>query len=132
MEPGTLIFTDIGGRVLNNVLDLNWLHVLIALDGTHYEATWPVVKRSCCYKWRRRVIVPPPWPLDEAAMKKFADSQLGRKYSFRGYFVPRLYGKTKGIYCSQFACYTLIAGGAPIRKIDGYSPDTLLRAVRRK
>lgn len=130
-KPGTLIFTDIGGQVLNKALDLKWLHVLVWLDDVYYEATWPRVKRSTEYRWRRRLIVEPPFGLDVEAMKKYADSQLGRQYSFRGYFVPHLYGKTRGIYCSQYASYVLIAGGAPIKKRDGYSPDTLLRAIQR-
>lgn len=129
MRDGTLIFTDQGGPILNRALHLRWTHVLVWLDGIYYEATWPRVKRSTNYRSVKYCIVEPPFKLDVAAMKKYADSQLGRRYSARGFFLPARYGKTSGIYCSQYACYVLIAGGAPLQKINGYSPDLLLRAI---
>ena len=127
-----VVFTDIGGDVINRVLDEHWLHVLVELSpGLYYEATWPRVKKGPTYRARREFRVSVPIP-DEGyhRMIKYAESMLGTRYSFFGYFFPRWYNKHKGIYCSQYACKVLRAGGVPIPIGAGYSPDKLLKALR--
>lgn len=123
IEPGTLAFTDVMGPLVNVATGLKWTHVLIYLD-PWYEATVPKVKRSEGFQGRY-VYVAPPDGLDVDAMRKYADSQLGRPYGLRGYLNPKLYGKTRGVYCSEFACYVLRAGGLQIPKRAGYTPDRL-------
>jgi len=132
MKEIRVIFTDIGGRVLNRVLGENWLHVLVELKpGVFYEATWPVVKKGPTYRARRKHIVTllvaeTQW----RGMMHYAESQMGRRYMCRGYFFPKWFGKTRGIYCSQYACNVLRAGGVPIPVGAGYSPDKLLKALK--
>ena len=130
-----LIFTDQGGDRINNWLGLNWSHVLIHLNETIYEATWPRVKcgdaEGYKYKHTRKLILElnyEPWRVKK--MVEFAESQVGRNYSFLGYFFPRFYNKTRGVYCSQYVCQVLRAGGVAIPIGSGHSPDKLLKAMK--
>ena len=125
-----VVFTDQGGPFINNTLDLTWTHALILLDGLYYEATWPRVKKSpqfkCVQSYTYGVGVPDRCYDD---MLKYAESKLGTRYNFWGYFFPRWYGKTRGVYCSQFVCDVLRAGWIPLPKGAGWSPDKLLKAL---
>jgi hypothetical protein len=129
----TVVFTDEGGPVINKTLGLTFTHALIRFgdDKNYYEATWPVVCKSANYKYTARFLYVFDAPYDDVLnMQRYADSQLGRRYSFWGYFFPSLYGKTRGIYCSQYVCDVLRAGNIPIPKGAGWSPDKLLKALR--
>jgi hypothetical protein len=132
MKNINVVFTDIGGDVINRVLGEKWLHVLVELEpGLFYEATWPRVKKGPTYRARKELKL--PYRMTDKAharMVEFAESKLGLRYSFFGYFFPQFYNKTKGIYCSQFACMVLREGGFPIPIGVGYSPDKLLKALR--
>jgi hypothetical protein len=130
-----LIFTDQGGDRINNWLDLNWSHVLIQLDNTIYEATWPHVKcgPAATYKYKHThelilVFNYMPWRIKK--MVEFAESKIGTRYNFWGYFFPRWYNKTRGVYCSQYVCQILRAGEINIPIGSGYSPDKLLKAMK--
>lgn len=129
MVPGTLVFTDIKGRTVNNITNLIWTHVLIHLDGFLYEATWPEVKKSCEFPPAMNLMsLPPAVPytaLQLRGMLNFAEKSLGRRYMLRGYVFPRWYGNVRGIYCSEFACRVLRAGGVDIPLAAGYTPDLL-------
>jgi hypothetical protein len=130
-----LIFTDQGGDRINNWLGLNWSHVLIQLNGTIYEATWPRVKTGPAigykYNHTRQYILELNYPhWRTKAMIEFAESKIGTRYNFWGYFFPYFYNKTKGIYCSQYACQILRAGGINIPIGAGYTPDKLLKAMK--
>lgn len=131
MKDGTITFTDQWGPVINRVLDLKWTHVLIWLNGVYYEATFPRVCKSKAWKGHTCLCVDPLPGLDLDAMLDYANSQLGRIYQFRGFFNPKTYGKTRGIYCSQYVEYILRAGGADIPHMAGYSPDRLLKEIRK-
>lgn len=128
----TVVFTDQGGPVVNKVLGLTYTHALVTFDGVnYYEATWPRVTISTKYKRVsecRFSFHAPTYSVIK--MKEYAESQLGRKYSFWGYFFPSLYSKTRGIYCSQYVCDVLRAGDVPIPKGAGWSPDKLLKALK--
>lgn len=129
LTDGTLIFTDVATEFLNTVLDERWLHVLIFLRGSYYEATWPRVRKIDRYHYRRRLIVRGTYTEAQVdKMVEFAESKLGLRYNFWGYFFPRWYNKTHGVYCSQYACQVLRAGDVPIPIGAGYSPDKLLKA----
>lgn len=131
MQDGTLIYTNFVGPCLRRTVDLEWTHVLIGLRGFIYEAAPPRVKRS--HNLPRRVLLQPPKvPYTEEQinlMVQYAMSQLGRKYQWTGFFCPRYYGRTRGVYCSQYACNILRAGKVPIAYCAGYSPDTLKAAM---
>lgn len=130
--PAIVTFTDQGGPIINEALNLKWTHVGVKLGGVYYEATWPKVRVSLYLKHvklcHRVVYVPPPII---QTMKEYAESLLGTPYDATGYFIPGLYGKTKGIYCSQFACYVLRAGGINVSEDDGRDPDRLLAALEK-
>lgn len=130
MKNGTLIFTEQAGPVVNGITGLEWTHVLIYFNGLYYEATFPKVKKGTKYRWRKRLILQPQreWNFDK--MLEYSKSQLGRLYQCIGFFHPGKYGKTKGIYCSEYVCYALRAGGVPIHKIAGHSPDVLLESLK--
>jgi len=133
MIDGTLVFTDVGSLVVNSMLDLKWTHVLIWLGDWFYEATWPHVKAGPRYHWRQQLVLPPKQPyaaIQVAGMLEYAEANLGRRYSIEGYIHPERYGKTEGIYCSQFACECLRAGMVGIPHQFGYDPDKLLAAMK--
>lgn len=128
----TVVFTDQMGPIVNNALDLKWTHVLIRFSaGPYYEATWPRVRTAESFKSVDHdvfMFYVPDEVHDKA--REYAESMLGHRYSFWGYFFPRLYGKTYGIYCSQYVCEALRAGGVPLPKGAGWSPDKLLKALK--
>ncbi|GMU26198.1 MAG: hypothetical protein AMXMBFR16_11030 [Candidatus Uhrbacteria bacterium] len=131
MTNGTLIFTDSGGPLINEWLDLRWTHVLVWLAGVYYEATPPRVRRSKRFKANSYTTLSPSFsPAQVDQMVQYANSQLGRPYSFRGYFYPEVYGKTRGIYCSEYAGAIMQAGSLPIPYSAGYDPDRLYDSVR--
>jgi len=134
MVPGTLVFTDIKGRTVNNATGLVWTHVLISLDQVLYEATWPVVKKSSEFPpaTKNLYILPPETPYSKSQislMLAFAEKNLGRRYMLRGYVFPNWYGKVRGVYCSEFVCRVLQAGNVDIPLAAGYTPDALYTAI---
>lgn len=132
LVPINIVFTDVGGDIVNQIIGENWTHVLIELTpGLYYEATWPVVKKGNKYPARRELRLTLLVTSDRRdKMLAYAESKLGTRYNFWGYFFPRWYNKTKGIYCSQYACQVLRAGDVNIPIGAGYSPDKLLKAIR--
>lgn len=132
IPEGTVCFTDQGRDLVNNVLKLKYTHVLIRLDDAWYEATWPRVRRSNEYKHTKELFIKPQVGLRFPAMMKVANENLGRVYSAQGYFHPEKYGKTKGVYCSQYAAMILVAGGARITIEAGRDPDRLFKALTGK
>lgn len=125
-------FTDQGGPIINEALDLKWTHVGVKFGDVYYEATWPRVTTSKELKHTKQIhreLQLPPAVI--AKMEEFAKSLLGTPYSAVGYFMPKRYGKTKGIYCSQYACYVLRAGGINVSVDDGRDPDRLLAALEK-
>jgi hypothetical protein len=132
-EEVEVVFTDQGGELINEVLGLTWTHALIRFPGEarYYEATWPRVCRSKALKGHsHKVFILEANAAEVAKMKAYADSRLGVRYNFWGYFFPVLYGQTRGVYCSQYVNNILRAGGVPLRFGDGYDPDCLLDALR--
>jgi len=134
MKEGSLIFTDQGGDFVNRVTRLTWTHALIYLNGYYYEATPPVVRKTT--KWPPKghtVLVVEP-DIDYTSqqlqlMRSYAEKMLGTPYRLRGYLFPSIFGKTRGVYCSEFACNTLRAGGVPLDYKSGYTPDLLYEAI---
>jgi len=134
----TIILTDQGGDIINNALGLTWSHVLIYLDNDWiYEATWPRVRKT--HPWSGKALAKATkiehFELFVTAqqwkgMIEYAESQLGKRYNFWGYFFPRWYNRTNGVYCSQFVCQVLRAGGLNIPIGAGYSPDKLLKTLK--
>ncbi len=138
MTPGSLIFTDVGGQIVNNATQLKWTHVLIWLNGFYYEATLPKVRKTetilddGLVKLKAMELVEPLFPYTDdqlALMLKYAERNLGRRYSLVGYLLPRLYGRTRGVYCSEFVSDVLRAGDVDIDKRAGYTPDILYEAL---
>lgn len=133
MRAVGVIFTDQDGPLVNRTLKLKYTHVLVDFDGMYYEATVPRVRKTTQEQpknvhtvTRLEVYVD---EADYAKMLEYAESQLGRIYMCRGFFFPKVYGKTEGIYCSEYACYILMAGRYLSNKRAGYSPDTLFTAI---
>lgn len=95
-------------------------HSAIIFDNFVYEATWPRVKRTPLKEWignyqykngRSFFVMKPKkpfsaWQIDK--MKKFADSELGRRYMARGLWQDR---ETKGTFCSQYVSEVLEQAG---------------------
>jgi uncharacterized protein YycO len=129
VPDGTVVLSKTDGLILNALTGLHWTHAAIVLDDTVYEAAWPRVRKVPLSAIKRRhVMIPPSTPLTRqqiAAMVRYAEGSLGRRYMLRGWLFPRNYGRTRGVYCSEFAARVLIAGGAHISLRSGYTPDVL-------
>lgn len=131
-EEVRVVFTDKGGPVVNRALGLTWTHALVQFEGDafYYEATWPRVRRSPAFHAVASYVFTLEASASEvAAMKAYARSRLGVPYNFRGYFWPRWYGRTRGVYCSQYVNNILRAGDVPLAYCAGHSPDSLLAAL---
>lgn len=135
MTEGALIFTDQGGDLVNKALGLKWTHVLIHFNGWLYEATWPRVRRTCLEERALKKATAMEFFYGDyskaqlSQMETYAWLKLGTPYSFWGYFFPKLYTRTHGVYCSQYACEVLRAGGVNIPIGAGWSPDKLLKTM---
>jgi hypothetical protein len=134
MIDGTLIYSTLPGPLDNRLSGLQWTHVVIGLRDYYYEAAPPRVRFKMyldapCHLVKVPVIQYSEEQIDK--MVEYAKSQLGRKYQWTGFFIPKCYGKTRGIYCSEYACNILRAGGVQIPFRAGYSPDTLLAAMEK-
>jgi hypothetical protein len=126
-----VIFNDIRGRTVNNITNLVWTHVLVQVGTAIYEATWPVVRKSYVIPEAKamEVLEFEVGPSQASNMITFGEKSLGQRYMLRGYLFPSRFGKTRGVYCSEFACDMLRAGGFKLKPKDGYTPDTLLKAL---
>jgi hypothetical protein len=135
VADGTVVLSNTDGPVLNALTGLRWTHAAIVLDGSVYEAAWPRVRKAPLSSVKRRnVMLAPSRPFTArqvASMVRYADASLGRRYMLRGWLFPGMYGRTRGVYCSEFVARVLIAGGRPLPLRSGYSPDVLERAIRR-
>jgi len=133
IPDGTVLFIDRGGDLANNVLKLEYTHVLIRLDDAWYQATFPRVTRTRDYKAHTEVLfLKPQVGLRYPDMLRVANENLGRLYSVEGFVNPDKYGQTKGIYSSQYVAMILVAGGARVTLEAGRDPDKLFYALTGK
>ena len=124
---GSLLFLENSNPAVKHHTKSSITHVAIVLyeDGEAwvYEAEPPEVKRKKFSEYikeikklrriRPRLKVwtadPFDWEtVDLEAMKKYADSQLGRKYSIASWLRNR---PSRGIHCGEYVLYVLEKGG---------------------
>jgi hypothetical protein len=121
---GSVLFWEDGFLVkpiLRNT-DSHLTHAAIILDGYVYEAVPPAVHKVLLKDYRKEMsekkrkdfkyfIMEPKKPYSKselAAMRKYLDSQLGRRYMMRGYWKEK---ETRGIFCSQLVGNTIETTG---------------------
>jgi hypothetical protein len=137
---GTLVFSNKPGTLVGNIALRSaskaqgylakYTHVGIIFGGIIYHSDFPVVTTRTKLKIGERAIFILPvknYSVDEInLMLNYANSQLGKRYSLRGY---RLRNGEEG-WCSPFVKNVLNAGGHRLSYRDGFTPDNLLRALR--
>lgn len=140
LPDGTLVLSNKPGTLVGNVaLDsaskaqgypAQYTHIGIVLEGKIYHMDFP---RACIrdgFKPGEKVTYYlPPKPYTQAqvkAMVRYAKSQLGKRYSLRGY---RRRDGTGG-WCSPYVKDILKQAGHNLSYQDGFTPDNLLRALR--
>jgi len=137
---GTLVFSNKPGTIIGEAARVSaskaqgypakWTHVGIIFDGVIYHSDFPVVtKRTKLKPGERAIFVLPNryyTPGEIKTMKNYAESQLGKRYSLRGY---RLRNGEEG-WCSTFVGNVLNQTGHNITKQQRFTPDNLMRAVR--
>jgi hypothetical protein len=107
-------------------------HVGITLGGRVYHADYPRVEAKPIGQFKRGEIASYQLPTRNytpqqvAAMRFYAQSQVGQPYRLRG-FLRR--DGSEG-WCSTFVGQVLNRGGHSISKRDRFTPDNLMRAVR--
>lgn len=126
-SDGSLLFLENSNPVVKSHTRSSITHVAIVLyeDGEPwvYEAEPPRVKRikfdeyikevkklrRRCPKLKMWTADPSDWEIiDIEAMKKYADSQVGRKYSIGSWVKNR---PSRGIHCGEYVLYILEKGG---------------------
>lgn len=144
LRDGSVLFWDHGPlegpiyRRTNSTLTHAAVILYVGDEPWLYEATWPCVRRIPLSAYvlememkreRRPVfswfIMQPRERYTEAqllAMKRHADSQLGRRYMMRGWWKNR---EVRGIMCSQFAADVLEKSGCIISAHYRESPGSL-------
>lgn len=144
-QEGTLVFVKGGNRIVQSQTNSDITHVGIIF--THrsepyvYEATPPRVRKLPLREYikeieaenkkhpknQRKLLYVQPASFSEqqiAAMKRFAESQLGRPYSVKSY----IRGKERTtIHCSEYVSRTLQMGGEMIDTPSKQTPDSLLK-----
>lgn len=121
-ESGTLIIFQGGifSRAIKKHTGSDYTHVTIILDGYAYQSTWPEVQKMPVKEYRQYIkkrlkrkkrlkvwVLTPKKNYSKkqvGVMREFAESQLGRRYQLRGWWLNR---ETRGVHCSQFASQVL-------------------------
>jgi len=148
VETGSLIFLQNADKVVDTYTGTEIDHVamVIQVDGKPwiYEATPPKVRRLALHDYYKEIVelntnrkAPVRiWlmrPTDSftkqqsASMKSYLDSQIGRRYSIRGYVRDK---EGDGIHCAEFTANMLTRTGK-LRFTECYNenPSTLLNKV---
>lgn len=150
VADGTLLFLDNSNAFVELYTGSNTTHVAIVLnnDGRPevYEATPSEVRklsledyyselgklnqrRSQDNKIRLRMAQPRVAYTDQqvAAMRKYLNQQVGRRYSIKGY----LRGESDGIHCAELASRTLCAASVmEVEHCQSECPATVLEKVQ--
>lgn len=141
LPDGTLVFSSKPGAIIGNVakrmagraqrFGARYTHVGIVLSGRVYHSDYPVVAVKPIGTFKRGEVAVyqlptrPYTPSQVAAMKAYAQSQLGQRYRLHG-FIRR--DGSEG-WCSTFVGQVLNRGGHAITKQQRFTPDNLLRSV---
>lgn len=150
LPDGTLITIENGflSRPIARHTGSAMSHSAVVLDGYVYEATSPRVRRMPqteyfrylqhrqqvrMARWGKKMrwyVTEPQTPFtvaEVAAMRVYAESQLGRRYALRGYWSAR---PVSGIHCSEFAGNMLAASGRYTSRGRHESPVTVYAKVQ--
>lgn len=125
MEDGTLLFVENGQNLVECYTKSSYSHVAIVIDGQVYQAEPPRIRKEPVLDWFTNiakynegsgspalvVVMAPDKPYSKeeiAKMREFLESQVGRRYSIRGYLrkVPG-----DGIHCAEMCSGALEASG---------------------
>jgi hypothetical protein len=139
---GTLAMQSKPGRIVGDVAQgmasraqgypARHTHVGVVLDNMLYHLDYPRMAAVPLGDYKRGTVtdyyvpVVPYTPQQVAAMKSYAQSQLGKRYSLRGF---RLRNGQEG-WCSTFAGHVLNQAGWNISKSQRFTPDGVLNSVR--
>lgn len=139
---GTLVMSSKPGTIIGNVAQRmatraqgyrsQYTHVGVVIQGRIYHSDFPRVgsiavgahkrgERADYYVPTRQYT-----PQQVAAMKSYAQSQVGQPYRLRGF---RLRNGEEG-WCSTFAGQALNRAGYNIGKSQRFTPDGVLNSVR--
>ncbi len=129
IPDGSLLFIEGGNNTVMNACDSPYSHVamIFNINGEPwvYESIAPVVRKTKLSDYIKEIeaenerdqklmklwVRKPKVKLDIKAMKKYAESQLGRSYGVGSY----LSGKPRdSIHCGEFTARTLIAGDVKV------------------
>jgi len=141
LPDGTLVFSSKPGTVIGNVAQqmatqaqgysAHHTHVGIILGGRVYHSDYPRVHSYAVGHSKPGELVSYQLPTRNytpqqiAAMRSYAQSQLGQPYRLRG-FLRR--DGSEG-WCSTFVGQVLNRGGHSISATERFTPDNLRRAI---
>ena len=124
-ENGTLLFVENGHNIVEKYTHSSYSHVAIVVDEQVYEAEPPKIHKMTVEDWFTKIgkdnegsgspevvsiMVPKKSYTEEetAKMKEFLESQVGRRYSIKGY-VRKQPGD--GIHCAELCSEALEKSG---------------------
>jgi hypothetical protein len=139
---GTLVLSSKPGTIIGNVAQRmasraqgyrsKYTHIGVVIEGRIYHSDYPRVASIAVGAHKRGeradyyAPATPYTPQQVAAMKSYAQSQIGQPYRLRGF---RLRNGEEG-WCSTFAGQVLNRGGYNIGKSQRFTPDGVLNSVR--
>jgi len=149
VETGSLIFLQNADKVVDiqTGSEIDHVAMVIRVDGKPwvYEATPPKVRRMPLHDYYKEIatlnvsrkdpvrfwLMQPTKSFtkqESAKMKSYLDSQIGRRYSIRGYVRDK---EGDGIHCAEFTANMLTrTGKLRFAKCYNENPSTLLKKVR--
>lgn len=139
---GTLVMSSKPGTIVGNVAQRmatraqgyksRYTHVGIILGGRIYHADFPRFGAIAIGAHKRGEKADYYAPTNRytaeqvAAMKAYAQSQVGQAYRLRGF----IFRTDDDRYCSPFAKNVLKHAGHDLTRQDGLTPDNLIRALQ--
>ena len=137
---GTLIFQSKKGLIGNIAKRMTkgdrYTHVAIVIDNQVWESDWPRAKRSPISNYGKRrstndyyIPINPLSSSSISAMRKKAQSLIGKPYRLRNYLRPNS-PRTQGTWCSPFVGQILNAGGYSLSSQEYHEPQNLLHTIQ--
>ena len=124
-ENGTLLFVENGHNLVEKYTHSSYSHVAIVIDDEVYEAEPPKIHKMSSQDWITKIgkdnegtgspevvsVMAPDKPYTKEEidkMKAFLESQVGRRYSIKGYVRKR---PGDGIHCAEMCSEAIEASG---------------------
>jgi hypothetical protein len=135
IPDGSIIFVENGSDIVKNITNSYLTHVAIVFNEYVYESNHPKVKKTPVEKYlkiNKNIIIlssKVPYSNKEVKnMQRFAESQIGKKYSVKAYIrgIP-----AEGMHCSEYISEILIKSGRYQSSVPSrVTPGSLWKSIK--